>query len=127
MIIDVTLPTVANLLIVPSVIASVSNPEKLAAESWIWPDEETTLLPPKFSIVCADEETVPDGVLPPPPPPPILDANDDESVKYVDTANLPSTSVCDAKLSPDKSTVLENALPTPVNVKVEPANDTFDT
>ena len=79
------------------------------------------------SIVCADEETVPDGTLPPPPPPPILDAKDAESVLYVDTANLPSTSNCAAKPSPDKSTPLPNALPTPVNVKVVPENVTFDT
>ena len=68
LIIDVTLPTVANLLIVPSVIASVSNPEKLAAESWTWFDDENTPIVLICSNVCADEETVPAGTLPPPPP-----------------------------------------------------------
>ena len=116
---------VPNLLIVPSVISSVVKLVKSPLRMITWFEDENAPIVLIFSIVWADEETVPDGTEPPPPP--ILDANEAESVLYVGTDNLPSTSVCDAKLSPDKSTVLPNALPTPVNDKVEPAKVTFDT
>ena len=125
-IIAITFSLFANLLTVPSSISSVSNPVKLAALTWTWFDDENTPIVLIFSIVCADDDTVPAGTLPPPPPPTLV-ANDAESTIYVDTANFPSKSVCAAKLSPDKSTVLPNAPPTPVNVNVEPAKVTLDT